>query len=159
MNKTLQYAILLCLTIISLSSCVNRNADNYVEPVAVTPIEAQRIADCHYNNNPYPTQITALLEGQWLWTKQRDPYTGLTYLSDKQVIIKFNDANVFSVMENTVIVAQGTWTITSIGSDSWRLETSTPSEYLLGDIFICGDELLLSDIARDGFDNLYEKRN
>lgn len=150
---------LCCFALVTYTSCTRDKADSSTITNTPKMIEYQRIMQCHADNNPLPTQITAAMEGSWLWIFRECPFYGENSYADKQVVIKFTDAGVYTVTENTVIVAQGIYTLTKKnGTGEWQIEVQQPSEYLYGHIYICGNELLFEDSYRDGCNNLFEKR-
>ena len=128
------------------------------EPAEVTPIETTRITDCHEEQNPLPSQITDKLVGDWLWIKVTCPLNQKTTAADKQVVVRFTDSGIFSVMENATVEAEGTWSLEQGPLGTWHIIMSDPSSYLHGAVYICKNELLMLDSYRDGCDNLFNRQ-
>lgn len=130
-------------------------------PEPVEPITTQDIQNCHYESNPQQSQITDQLVGEWLWMKRDCPFTpdgSNPTNATKQVIVKFTDAGGYTVTESTKVIAQGTWSLSSLSNTEWVLELTNPSEYTYGVVYICENQLLLMDSYRDGCDHLYERQ-
>lgn len=115
--------------------------------------------ECSKSLNLDSTAIANKLTANWTWKKQSCFWTGQTKKADKDVKVNFNTNRTFTVTQNEIIVAQGSWKLKIVDSNMYGLDLSQFSEYLNGRILFCNDEILFNDSYRDGCDNFFGKSN
>ncbi len=150
-----------CLAIFTaagFTSCKKEKADQ----MGTTPtigFNLGAIMDCHKEQNQYPSQITAGLEGTWVWTSNTCYWTGdSTFTPDKHVVVTFTDAGVYKVFEDSKIESEGTWKLSQAGPDTWSIITEKPSAYLNGYVYLCKNEVVFFSSYIDGCDYYFVRR-
>ena len=114
---------------------------------------------CKKTQNLDSTAIVNKLSGSWIWAKQSCESYSKVKSADKTVKITFNVIGTFNVVENEIIVTQGTWKLKIVDSNMYGLDLSQPGQYLYGRILFCSNEVLFNDSYRDGCDNVFNKSN
>jgi len=122
-------------------------------------INVNDFLQCSKSQNLDSTAIANKLTGNWRWEKQSCYWTAQTKKADKDVKVIFNTSRTFTVSQNDIIIAQGTWRLKIVDSNMYGLDLSQFSEYLNGCILFCNNEILFNDSYRDGCDNLFGKSN
>jgi hypothetical protein len=122
-------------------------------------INVNDFLQCSKSQNLDSTAIANKLTGNWRWKKQSCYWTAQTKKADKDVKVIFNTSRTFTVSQNDIIIAQGTWRLKIVDSNMYGLDLSQFSEYLNGCILFCNNEILFNDSYRDGCDNLFGKSN
>ncbi len=122
-------------------------------------INVNDFLQCSKSQNLDSTAIANKLTGNWRWKKQSCYWTAQTKKADKDVKVIFNTNRTFTVSQNDIIIAQGTWRLKIVDSNMYGLDLSQFSEYLNGRILFCNNEILFNDSYRDGCDNLFGKSN
>ena len=159
MHRTNKFlAVALSLVVLLASACTKANSEDQNQTGATTAIPLQKINDCHDSANPYPSQITNNIVGNWLWQKSYAPMTQLTTTASSHVIVHFNDAGTFNIIENSTTVATGTWNLKKFSDSRWEIELSQTHAHVKGNISLCGDELLLSTAYVDGAINYFVRK-
>lgn len=159
MRNTILVTTILCLSAFGLavSGCVKEKADKN-GTVAGAAIETQRIEECSKKENPYPSQINAHIEGDWVWTSKNCPFGGSTTAADKQVVVKFTDGALYQVFENGTLATEGSFALESSYDGQWRIVPSVATEYINGNVLLCGNELIFTKVATDGCEYYYVRK-
>ena len=140
-------------------ACNKQKADQINKPEPTDQINYNSITECHKAENPFPSQITANIEGTWVWEKKACFWSGNeTFSADKHVVIQFTDGALYKVTEDGKLISEGTWKLSKSGDESWTLNCSESTQYLHGRIILCKDELVLNSSHIDGCDLYYKKR-
>ncbi len=104
--------------------------------------------------------IHTQLIGVWTWTEMSCSFSANPNptLADKDVTVTFNSNSTYSILENSTIVAQGTWEVLK-GLDGYYISVQNLEtvHYLGGGILIYENELLADASADDGCKNLFIK--
>jgi len=79
--------------------------------------------------------------------------------ADELVVVNFKSDNSFSIQENSVIIDTGDWAILEQDSGAYLSVETENSDYLNGEINVCGNKLYADQTFVDGFGFLYEKTN
>ena len=147
------------IALFTWTGCKREKSDQLYPNGAVAEINTSALTECHNTENPYPSQITANIEGTWVWQSYRCPMTGTTTNSaDKHVVLTFNDGGLFKVFEDSKLITEGEWNLSQVQPGIWEMQTSKPSEYVNGYIWLCKNELLFSSSYLDGCEYLFVKR-
>jgi len=117
----------------------------------------QLLRQCDNSQYIDSTGTATKLIGSWRLVQQRLGSNGEVVMADKIVIATFNSDSTFTVMENSVITAQGNWKLYTFSDNTWALNLTSPSNYLYGAISFCNNKVLFTDSWVDGNDNLFEK--
>lgn len=153
-TTTLTY-IIIALVTLGISAC-KRDSTTSTTPTAATPIDYERLSNCHNENNLYPSQITEHIIGTWQINKQSCGFSPETTYPTENIILILNDAGTYSIQSGVVILNEGKWGLKASPNDNrWELSLTEPNQYLYGDIILCGNELLLSHRYIDGCDNYF----
>lgn len=156
MKTIIFYSIVLCW---GLTGCVTEKADKINPPSASATIDVNRIADCHQQNNPYPSQISQHIEGSWVLTSEFCPMKGGTTSVSNQLVLTFNDGALYKIFKNGSLLEEGSYALTSSIDGHWSISNeSSQSEYLRGDVLICNNEMVLYNSPLDGCDYYYVKQ-
>ncbi|MEO7264783.1 MAG: hypothetical protein ABIW38_07715 [Ferruginibacter sp.] len=107
------------------------------------------IEPCPVVENLDSASTSQKLVGTWLWRKQACMLVPLRD-ADKEVKVKFSSTGNFTVTENSIVVAQGTWVIRSVGTNKWRLNLSSYSSYLAGFVGFCNNQVEFDERIIDG---------
>ena len=163
MTKTIQLyviaSLMLLVAVSGLHSCVKEKADKNNLPAIVQYIDINRIRNCHLEGNRYPSQINANIEGTWVWVSNACYWTGKeTYSADKHVVVTFNDGSLYKIFEDGRLIAEGTWTLSQSGDDSWSFITSGTTTYLHGNVWLCNNEIVFNSSYIDGCDYYFVKK-
>jgi hypothetical protein len=102
--------------------------------------------------------VSQKLIGSWIWRKQACMAIPLKD-ADKQVQVTFNANRSFIVIENSVTVSQGIWTLENTDIHLWALHLTAPSNYVNGPISFCNNQVEFNDSYRDGCYNLFTRSN
>ncbi|MEJ7823438.1 MAG: hypothetical protein WKF85_14030 [Chitinophagaceae bacterium] len=145
LNQFLQVSFLTIITALILTSCKK-------------DIDIISFSNCNNSQGLDSATIAMKLSSSWLWSKQSCDGVG-TRKADKNIKIIFNSIGTFSILENSIAIAQGTWKLKNIGGNLYELNLSQPSQYLYGRILFCDKQVLFNDSYRDGCDNLFTKSN
>ena len=141
-----------------LSSCKKEKADTNAGNLAAAKPDIQRIWECHNRNNQYPSQITARIEGTWVWQSRHCGSTASTTIANKHVVVTFNDGGLYKVFESSRLVSEGSWSLQQDGTTgSWIINTSSSTPYLHGYVLICDGEALFYSGYIDGGDDYFVK--
>ncbi len=156
------YTSLIVLTIfciIATTACNKKKSDQINQPQSTAAVDYNSITECHKKENPLPSQITANIEGIWVWEKKACFWSGQqTFTADKHVVVQFNDGGLYKVTENGKTISEGTWNLSNTGDDFWTLKCTNATHYLQGKILLCKDELVLHSSYIDGCDLYYKRR-
>lgn len=145
------------LSVLLLSaSCVQEKADS-IMPVDTEAPDFQGIQECHQKDNPYPSQISARIEGTWVWEISSCPMVGQTQTADKHVVVTFNDGGLYKVYENSQLTSEGEWSLNA-QDGNWTISTTQSSTYLNGFVYLCGNELLFMNSYLDGCDYYFTRQ-
>lgn len=164
MIKTIPLTVIACLLVfaaaLGLNSCVKEKADKINPSTIVQPIDVNGIRNCHLADNPYPSQISANIEGTWVWVSKACIGRGgsETFSAGKYVVITFNDGGLYKVFEDSKLVSEGTWTLSQSGNDAWNIVTTSPTTYLHGNVWLCNNEVVFSSGYVDGCDYYFTKK-
>ena len=109
-----------------------------------------------YNSDS--TYIATKIVGSWKWTKYSCS-TGNLMTADKNIRVTFNSNATFTVLENSSVIVQGTWSLKSAASNEWQLNLTGPSEYLKGFIMFCNNQVAFIDSYVDGCNHYFELTN
>jgi hypothetical protein len=120
-------------------------------------IDAKHFWDCNAVQNFDSTKLAAKLIGSWQWTNQLC-YLGKTTKADKNVEVSFTASGTFSVTENLVVITQGNWKLKNLDSITIGLLLDYSSEYLLGRILLCDNQVLFNASHADACDNLFVRK-
>jgi hypothetical protein len=118
-------------------------------------IDVLSIRECHKSQNLDSTSVDRKLVGSWKWERQYC-FEGRTKKADKNITVTFRNDHTFSVNEGSIVHTQGTWGLQRDQFNNMTIVTSVSSEYLHGDIFFCGSQVLFNGSNMDGCDNLFE---
>ena len=118
-------------------------------------IDYEGLWDCHESQNYDSMKLASKLVGSWKWTTQYCYWDGMTIKADKDVKVTFTSAGTFSVIENSVVVAEGNWKPELVVNTSFYLDLDPFTEYLYGSIVLCDNEVLFYSSAVDGCDYLF----
>ena len=125
----------------------------------VEAADINRIWDCHTTENKFPSQISANIEGAWVWQNVtcygKSPET---LSANKQVVITFNDGGLYKIFESGKITSEGSWTLSRADADNWTITTSSPSVYLNGYILLCKNEVVFFSSYLDGCDYYFTRQ-
>lgn len=140
-------------TVLGFYSCKKEKADQLNTSVNTPTVDIDRIWNCHSAENPYPSQISANIEGTWVWQSNRCYGSNDTTLSaNKHVVVIFNDGGLYKIFEDSKLVSEGTWGLTNTGGNDWVITTSSANSYLKGYVLLCKNELVFSSSYVDGCD-------
>lgn len=103
------------------------------------------------------TAIAQKLIGSWRWISKSCFWEGKLKPSNKKITVSFNNNQTFSIKEHSNTIARGSWKLVVADGSFWGIESSTSSDYIIGRILFCKNELLFNDSYRDGCDKLFRK--
>ncbi|MEZ5016839.1 MAG: hypothetical protein R2800_07290 [Flavipsychrobacter sp.] len=150
---------ILTLLLLSTSACTRKSSDTIAPNNETNPIPFDAIHNCHKASNPYPSQITNNILGNWQWEKTFNPWTQKTTFASKHVLIHFNDASTYHITESGVTVATGVWSLKQLSSTEWQLQLTQDYEHTQGTIALCNNELILSSTYVDGPANYFVRKS
>ncbi len=118
-------------------------------------------ADCHANAGLDSLTIVKKLQGTWQLKQQSCFWSGEQDLSGQQLFVTFH-LNQYQVSNNGKVIGTGEW---GIGKEStgnfWEMKfpegIKNGNPYLLGNIFICDNEVLFNYSYIDMCDNYFRK--
>ena len=146
-----------CIT--AFTACNKNKSDQINQAQATGAVDYNGITECHKKENPLPSQITANIEGFWVWEKKACFWSGQqTFSADKHVVVQFTDGGLYKVTEDGKTISEGSWKLSSTGDDYWALNCSEATHYLQGKILLCKDELVMHSSYIDGCDLYYKRR-
>lgn len=155
------YTAIICIAVFSLTgfySCKDEKADQLNPSVNTPAADIERIRNCHTTQNPYPSQITANIEGTWVW--QSSTCYGkiaTTNSADKHVVAVFNDGGLYKIFEDSKLISEGSWALTNTGGNDWVITTSSTNSYIKGYVLLCNNELIFSNSYLDGCDYYFTR--
>jgi hypothetical protein len=114
-------------------------------------------SDCNASQNFDSTKLAEELVGSWKWTQFYSELGGKVN-ADKEVVISFTSAGIFTVTEEGIIVTQGCWALkTNEYRQTYELDIDASSKYLNGNIFLCNNQLMFYSSYIDAGDFLFER--
>lgn len=120
-------------------------------------LDAKSIWKCYFNQNYDSAKLARDLIGTWKLNLQACYETGKTIETQNDVQVAFTSPTEFSVTEDGIILAQGTWKLKNYDGELMGLELSQTSTYTHGRILICDNQLLLENSFVDGCDNKFQR--
>lgn len=142
----LQRYIFIVLIFAALTAC-EKNQEEF---------EASEIYACDYVQYPDSTTIYHQLIGSWKWTYFKKAYDIKYVKANKKIAVVFSNDNKFILMEDDIIISNGTWNLER-SSSYFSLQTIPFNNYLGGPVYVCGDKLLFYNSIFDGDDYVFEK--
>lgn len=121
-------------------------------------IDINSFMQCHNVQHLDSTGIFNKITGSWHWVKQYCSGSKNATGADKTVTVTFNANATFNVLENSLIIAQGTWRLKMADINLWGLDITTQSNYLYGRILFCDNQVLFNNSYIDGCDNLFNRQ-
>jgi hypothetical protein len=118
--------------------------------------EAGEIQNCQAAAGSDSAGIALQLRGTWTLLKIAGEKT--VKKSDGNVKVSFNDNSTFAFFENSTKTVAGDWRIRRTSS-GFEIVTDPAAWSLHGTIYVCDDQLLLSNSMLDGEDYLYVRAN
>jgi hypothetical protein len=138
-------ALLLLSTCLVFFSC--RRGDD-VDPNA--------FFNCHNTQNLDSAAIVTKLVGTWRLSSRFCISGHVPFPPPSGVSVNFDAGGGFKVFEFHAVVMQGAWKLKpALTSGLWQLDLSTPSNYLLGNILFCGNEVKFNNLVIAGCDNTF----
>jgi hypothetical protein len=116
-----------------------------------------KLADCSREQHFDSTKLAENLIGSWRWTELVTEVS--TRLADKNVFVIFEKNGTFSFIEGTDQIVQGKWSLKISDSNFFELVVDRSSEFLSGNILLCGDRVVFHNSYRDGGDNYFTREN
>lgn len=151
--------VALILAVSILSACKKQKSDQINKSEETTPIEYNSITECHLKENQFPSQITAAIEGTWVWDKRTCYWSGpQAHTADKHVVVTFNDGGLYKVTEDGKLISEGTWNLVKSTDDFWNINCSEFTQYLHGRVLLCKNELVFYSSYIDGCDYSYKRQ-
>lgn len=161
--KTVLSAGVFCIAVFTLTtgvqSCKKEKGDAITQQPVPKP-GVDRIWKCHDNENPYPSQINANMEGTWVWQSYTCyGTTEQTLSAGKVVVVTFSDGGLYKVYENSAVIEEGSWTLKQTRqNEPWEISTTYPSAYLKGYVLLCKNEVVFYSSYRDGCDYYFTRK-
>ena len=122
-------------------------------------LQTPQASPCTNGRQYDTTSMANMLVGTWkfkTWFCGECVNPGWHY-PNKDVEVTFTASRTFTLKENAVTVAQGSWYFQSLFSNYWGLRTTSSTDYLNGGILFCDSGVEFSDSYIDGPDNYFEK--
>jgi hypothetical protein len=111
---------------------------------------------CSQTRNYDTLSMVRDLAGQW---RLKVTYTQSgNDFPKKIVIVTLHRAGTYSIMEDNSVTASGHWKLTPAG-DGITITTPESTNWLYGEVLLCGEHVLFSSSRRDGPDHLFERLN
>ena len=140
----MKYAFLLLTVCLFFISCKKHTSDvNSLWPCDII--------------NDDSTSIASQIVGSWSWNRYACS-TGNLMMAVKDIKITLDSNATFIILEDSSVIAQGTWKLKNSVSNQWELDLSSPSEYLKGFIMFCNNQVAFIDSYEDGRNHYFEQK-
>jgi hypothetical protein len=111
---------------------------------------------CSQTRNYDTLSMARDLVGQWR-LKVTHTESGNDF-PKKDVIVTLHETGTYSIMEDNSVTASGNWKLRPT-SEGITIATPESTNWLYGEVLLCGEHVLFSSSRRDGPDHLFERLN
>jgi hypothetical protein len=120
-------------------------------------LDLENFFECSQSQAADSATTAQRLAGTWTWVKQFGAWGVGFREPDKKVEVQFSPDGHFTLREQDVLTAQGTWNIRTYGNGV-SVQLSQPATYFWGSILFCDAHVAFISSPHDGTDYYFRRK-